>query len=174
MKKQSNMYLKQIVYVLMLLTYTIAYSQTNHCENCNGSGKSKCFMCKGTKYQTITRYDGGTTKVPCRYCQMTGEAMCVICNGSGRHNDQTNNTNLYQNTTILNNGNSTVKNNGNSSSYVKCSRCGGTGVCKSCGNRRGSWEYVDHYTGSGKKAWINCGECNGSKHCRICHGKGRL
>ena len=61
-----------------------------------------------------------------------------------------------------------------SSSGTKCSRCGGTGVCKSCGNKGGSMEYVDDYTGSGAKSWISCGECNGLKHCRVCHGRGYI
>lgn len=68
----------------------------------------------------------------------------------------------------------TMQNNAGVSSDTKCSRCGGMGVCKSCGNSGGSMEYVDGYTGSGTKSWINCGECNGLKHCRVCHGRGYI
>lgn len=64
---------------------------------------------------------------------------------------------------------------GNSlSSKITCSRCGGSGICKSCGGSGGRVEYVDGYTGSGRRSFINCGECHGAKNCPICHGRGHL
>lgn len=64
---------------------------------------------------------------------------------------------------------------GNSqSSKITCSRCGGSGVCKACGGSGGRIEYVDGYTGSGRRSFINCGECHGAKNCPICHGRGHL
>lgn len=63
--------------------------------------------------------------------------------------------------------------NSSGSTYTRCTTCGGSGVCQSCGGRGGSYQDTGYYTGSGNKSWISCSSCNGNKRCFMCHGTGR-
>ena len=92
-----------------------------------------------------------------------------VDSGSGYSNGISSNPN---NTSSGNS--SSGSSSGSSSRYTKCTSCNGTGVCSSCGGRKGSWNDTGYYTGNDVKTWINCGSCGGSGRCPICHGRGRL
>lgn len=62
----------------------------------------------------------------------------------------------------------------NSTTSNRCKTCGGSGICSSCGGRKGSWQDTGYYVGDGSKSWIPCGSCNGSGKCFMCHGTGRF
>jgi hypothetical protein len=62
----------------------------------------------------------------------------------------------------------------NSTTNNRCKTCGGSGVCSSCGGRKGSWQDTGYYVGDGSKSWIPCPSCNGSGRCFMCHGSGRF
>lgn len=159
--------------VLLVLALSIDFrlnAQTSNCTVCNGSGSIVCAYCKGSKYEYIQRFRGGQTRIPCRYCKKTGKLGCIVCRSTGKvvtYSLPPASPSPYYNGEGNNVGSST-------SSRVRCSRCGGSGVCKGCGNTGGSWQYVDGYTGSGAKSFINCGECNGRRQCPICYGRGYL
>lgn len=60
-----------------------------------------------------------------------------------------------------------------SSAYTTCRICGGTGICTTCGGKKGQWMDTGYYTGSGNQSWIECASCHGTTRCFNCHGTGR-
>lgn len=160
------------------------------CSSCNGTGRQICPICGSTGSQLVPQVNFYTHQtywqyVSCSWCGGSGYKRCLACNGEGlfrekiyithpsnhNHNSSTPLVNPYYN---INSGSMGSGSSSSTSTYIPCSRCGGTGICKSCGGQRGRWEYVDGYTGSGAKSFINCGECNGSGKCPICYGRGKL
>lgn len=59
-----------------------------------------------------------------------------------------------------------------SSSPRKCSRCNGTGNCKSCGGVGRVYDYGSATVISKDKYEHRCGVCNGTGKCGVCDGKG--
>lgn len=161
-------------------------STTRACTICHGTGKTRCVICSGTGNDPIPKPNINPFThmityyyTKCMMCGATGYQICCICHGTGEGPDYNyQNSNGGSGTPYFGNpgyGSGTgSSSSSSSSSRVTCSRCGGSGVCKSCGNTGGRWEYVDDYTGSGAKSFINCGECNGRRQCPICYGRGYL
>ena len=151
-------------------------SNASTCTICKGSGTTVCVICNGTGNDPVPKpiinhftHQITYQYVKCMMCGGKGRKTCALCNGTG----------------VLVNPNLPVTgsdpnysvpdfNSSSSSSRTTCSRCGGSGICHGCGGRKGSWEYIDHYTGDGKKGYIPCGECRGSGKCPICYGRGKL
>lgn len=61
-----------------------------------------------------------------------------------------------------------------SSSPRKCSRCNGTGACKSCGGVGRVYDYGSATVISKDKYEHRCGVCNGTGKCGVCDGKGYI
>ena len=61
-----------------------------------------------------------------------------------------------------------------STSPTKCSRCNGTGNCKSCGGTGRKYDYGPLSVISDSKYEHRCGVCNGTGKCGVCEGKGFL
>lgn len=150
------------------------------CTGCSGTGKMTCIVCCGTGTNPIPRpiinyYTYQTTYVydNCMMCGGTGVRACWMCNGTGKI-VVPDYSGSAGNSFIVPNYGSGSGSSSSSSVYTTCSRCGGSGICHGCGGGKGSWEYIDHYTGDGTKGYIPCGECRGSGKCPICYGRGKL
>lgn len=59
-----------------------------------------------------------------------------------------------------------------SSSRKTCTRCNGTGNCKTCGGTGRVYDYGSMSIVSHEKYDQRCGVCNGRKTCGVCDGKG--
>ena len=59
-----------------------------------------------------------------------------------------------------------------STSKSICSRCNGTGKCKSCGGAGRVYDYGSMTVITKDKYEHRCGVCNGSGKCGVCDGKG--
>ncbi len=154
--------------------YNSSSSNNTTCSVCNGSGTMKCIICNGTGNDPnpkpiVNHYTHQITwqYIKCIMCGGNGIKTCAACYGTGLFVPPAGGS--YNSAPDFNSG------SGSSSSvYTTCSRCGGSGTCRGCGGGKGSWEYIDHYTGDGKKGYIPCGECRGSGKCPICYGRGKL
>lgn len=152
------------------------------CTGCSGTGKMTCSVCCGTGTNPIPRpiinyYTYQTTYVydNCMMCGGTGVRACWMCNGTGKIVVPDYSGSAGNSFIVPNYGSGSGSSSSSSSSvYTTCSRCGGSGICHGCGGGKGSWEYIDHYTGDGTKGYIPCGECRGSGKCPICYGRGKL
>jgi len=61
-----------------------------------------------------------------------------------------------------------------SSSPRKCSRCNGTGNCKTCDGVGKVYDWGSASIVSKEKYVHKCGVCNGSGKCGVCDGKGYI
>lgn len=61
-----------------------------------------------------------------------------------------------------------------SSTPRKCSRCNGTGHCKTCGGSGQVYDYGPASVISKDKYQHRCGVCDGTGKCGVCGGKGFL
>ena len=156
-------------------THSHAGTTSATCTSCNGSGIKTCIICNGTGTNPIPApivnpytHQIFYQIVQCNMCGGTGKQTCLLCKGTG----------IYVTPEFFNSSNGYYSapnlDNGSGSSRITCSRCGGSGICHGCGGGKGSWEYIDHYTGDGTKGYIPCGECRGSGKCPICYGRGKL
>ena len=139
------------------------------CINCfNGT----CRMCNGVGGKNMFG-----TFVTCSGC--LGSGKCSMCGGSHKivryydKNVSTSNSNAgysgVRSSGSSHNNNSNNSSKSRSNGKIICSDCHGSTICKSCGGKKGRWDYS---WGDGNKHWFDCAICNGSGRCKLCRGMG--
>lgn len=156
---------KLFIIIFLLVSTCAAYAQTTvTCPTCSGNGAIVCPMCAGNGV-TYTMF--GVS--PCFGCGGARFIPCGVCFGSGSvtytmppvYNGGTYGGSLYDDSSSF-----------SSSSGSKCTRCNGTGHCKSCGGAGRKVDWGPNSVISKDKYDQKCGVCNGSGRCGVCDGKG--
>lgn len=153
---------KIFILLFALLSVQLVDAQTTtQCYNCKGTGQILCGACGG---------NGGVFMPPfgytaCFACGGRGRLSCFTCGGTGYITIPT----PYPTPYPIPGPTPSINDSGSS---TKCSRCNGTGNCRTC---KGTGRVVDWGPSSitsHEKYEQRCRVCDGSGRCGVCDGRG--